>query len=248
MMPTPTRATATTTTSRRTAWLVFAALCVLALGALAWRFVPVIGPTGAAWGFCDDLTQQRYADLYGRFTPTIRNQISQATFILAEQLADQQAGKVTQCDATPLNVSLTSGSASAQVAEHRAGGIAVVETLHLIGPTWQLAALPDPAVAPFAVAQNFCAALLAHDYAAAYRLLTPAITAQLSQPNYVKLGQVADANEGPVAACAITQLALSHDDTTATATAHVQRQQAAPVTIQLAQQGGAWAITNLPTA
>lgn len=248
MMPTPARTTAMAIPSRRTAWLIFAALGVVALGALAWRFVPVIGPTGAAWGFCDDLTQQRYADLYGRFTPTLRARLSQAAFIQAEQLADQQAGKVTQCDATPLNVSLTDGSASAQVAEHRAGGIAVVETLHLTGPTWQIAAIPDPAVAPFAVAQGFCAALLAHDYAAAYRLLTPAITAQLSQANYVKLGQVADANEGPVTACAITQLSLSQDDASATASAHVQRQQAVTVAIQLAQQDSAWAITNLPTA
>jgi hypothetical protein len=248
MMQTPARTRAKTTISRRAAWLIFAALCVVALGALAWRFVPVIGPTSTAWGFCDDLTHQRYAALYARFTPTIRAQLSQATFTLAEQLADQQAGKVTQCDASPLNVSLTGGAATAQVAEHRAGGIAVVETLHLAGPHWQIATIPDPAVAPFAVAQGFCAALLAHDYAAAYRLLTPAITAQLSQANYVKLGQVADANEGPVTACAISQLALSKDNASATASARVQRQQAAMVTIQLAQQNSAWAITNLPTA
>lgn len=235
-------------TSRRVVWIAVGVLCLVALGALAWRFVPIIGPTGAAWGFCDDLTRQRYADLYGRLAPALHAQVSEQAFIGAEQLADAQAGKVTQCNASPLNVAMQGAGATADIAEHRAGGVSVVEHLRLSGPNWQIAVLPDPAVAPYATAFSFCAALLAHDYAAAYHLLTPNITGQLTQAKYVKLGGIADQQDGPVTACTISQLSLSTDGTNASAIAQVTRQRQSPVPIQLGAQNDTWYITNLPSA
>jgi hypothetical protein len=235
-------------TPRRVVWIAVGVLCLVALGALAWRFVPVIGPTGVAWGFCDDLTHQRYADVYGRLASSLHAQVSEQAFTGAEQLADAQAGTVTQCDASPLNVAVQGAGATAEIAEHRASGVSVVEHLHLSGPNWQIAALPDPAVAPYATAFSFCTDLLAHDYASAYHLLTPNITGQLTQANYVKLGGIADQQDGPVTGCTISQLSLSADDTTASAVAQVMRQRQSPVPIQLGAQGNMWYITNLPSA
>jgi len=126
-MSTPRAAAASgSTTPRRVVWSAVGALCLVALGALAWRFVPVIGPTGAAWGFCDDLTHQRYAELYGRLAPALHAQVSGQAFMGAENLADAQAGKVTQCDASPLNVAVQGAGATAEIAEHRADGLARV--------------------------------------------------------------------------------------------------------------------------
>jgi hypothetical protein len=235
-------------TSRRVVWIAVGVLCLMALGALAWRFVPIIGPTGAAWSFCDDLTHQRYADIYGRLAAALHAQVSEQAFVDAEQLADAQAGKVTQCDASPLNVAMQGAGATAEIAEHRAEGVSVVAHLHLSGPSWQIAALPDPAVAPYATAFSFCTALLARNYAAAYRLLTPNITGQLPQANYVKLGGIADQQEGPVTVCTISQLTLSADDASASAIAQVTRQRPSPVPILLGVQNGTWYITNLPSA
>jgi hypothetical protein len=249
-MTVPQVAAPPTTNSRRTAWLIFGAVCLVALGGLAWRFVPTIGPYQTAAGYCDDLTHQRYTAIYQRLGGNAQASVSQAIFTGAEQLADQQAGKVTQCSASPLNVSAQANDTQAQVTEQRQSGITIVATLHMVGSS--IATLPDPAIMPFAVAQRFCDALTTQDYASAYHLLSGTITGQLAQDRYVKLQQFADQTQGNVTTCTITQLDLAKDDTGATATAQVQRQHGAAggttTPIQLASSALGWQITNLPSA
>jgi hypothetical protein len=239
---------------RRIAWLAFAGVALLALVALAIRFVPVLGPTGTAWGYCDDLTHARYADLYtAHFSANLQRQISQADFIAAETLADHQAGVVATCDASPLNVTLAGNSAQVHVTEQRVHYDAVVTTLQLGGSDWRIIAFPDPAIAPFGTAQRFCDALATGDYATAYSLFAPSITEQLTQDRYVSLEGFADQTNGKVTACAISQLTLDLHSQTASAHAQVTRQNGpvggADVAITLAQNAdGGWAITTLPTA
>lgn len=237
--------------SRRVAWLIFGGVVLLALAAGAWHFIPILGPMNAAQGYCDDLTHQRYADMYQqRLTAALRAQVSAQAFIGAEQLADEQAGVVTQCSPSPLAVTLNGGSAVAHVTAVRHGGLTIATDLHLNGASWQIAALPDPAIAPYGVVQQFCDALTAQHYDQAYQLLAPAITTSLTQTRYIALQQYADQTSGPVTTCAITQLAL--DATSATATAQVRRQHGpasgAGVQVQLGEAGGVWLIGNLPTA
>lgn len=238
------------THARRVAWLVFGGICLIALGLAAWHFIPAIGPYQTAAGYCDDLTHQRYAAIYQRLSSNVQAAVSQANFVGAEQLADQQASKVTQCSASLLTISMQGNGTQAQVTEQRRSGITIVATLHLAGS--RIAVLPDPAIMPFAVAQSFCNDLTAQDYAGAYHLLSDTITAQLAQDRYVKLQQYADQTQGPVTSCVITRLDLAKDDTSATVTAQVQRQHGASggsaVQMQLAKTGTDWQITNLPSA
>jgi hypothetical protein len=244
----------TSRSRRRIAWLAFVGVGLLTVVALAIRFVPVLGPTGTAWGYCDDLTHARYADLYqAHFSTDLRAQISQAHFVAAEQLADHQAGPVANCDASPLNIVLVHSGAQAKVTEQRVHFAAVVTTLQLGGGDWRITAFPDPAIVPFGTAQRFCDALAAGDYATAYGILAPAITAQLTQDRYVGLEHFADQTNGKVTACAITQLTLDLPNHAATVHAQVMRQNGPPggadVAITLAQgDAGAWTISTLPTA
>ncbi|MBA3825361.1 MAG: hypothetical protein H0X24_15865 [Ktedonobacterales bacterium] len=239
---------------RRIAWLAFAGVTLIAIVVLALRFVPVLGPTGTAWGYCDDLTHARYIDLYtSHFSTTLRAQISAAHFAAAEQLADHQAGIVATCDASPLNVVLAGNGAQVKVTEQRVHYDAVVTTLQLGGADWRITAFPDPAVAPFGIAQSFCDALATADYATAYGFFAPSITAQLTQARYVGVEGFADQTDGKVTACAITQLTLDLPNHTAATRAQVTRQNGpaggADVAITLAQGAtGAWQITTLPTA
>ena len=238
---------------RRIAWLVFGGLCLVAVVGVAVRFVPVLGPTGTSWGYCDDLTHARYADLYQQhFAAALRSQITQSDFIAAEQLADHQAGPVATCDASPLNISLSGNTAQAKVTEQRLRYAAVVTTLQLGGSDWRITAFPDPAIQPFGVAQRFCDALAQQDYATAYGLFAPNITGQLTQDRYAGVEGYADQTNGKITSCAITQLTVDLPNHAAAAHAQVQREHGptggADVQITLAQQSGAWFITTLPTA
>ena len=245
------RAATKPTPPRQTAWVIFAAVVVVALGLAAWHFVPLLSPLGAAQGYCSDLTQQHYQQMYQqRLSATLRVQVSEQAFTGAEQLADQQAGRVMQCDTSLFATALDGNTAVAHVTERRASGITVATDLHLSGQNWQIVALPDPAIMPFAVAQQFCDALSGQLYDQAYHLLATAITASLTQDRYTALQQFADQTNGTVTTCTISQLALTTN--TATATVQVQRQHGPTggmrVQIQLSPQAGTWLITNLPTA
>ena len=249
--PHPQRAASKPTRPRQTAWVIFGSVIVVVLALAAWRFGPILSPLGAAQGYCRDLTQQHYPALYqNRLSAALRTQVSAEAFTAAEQLADQQAGKVTQCDTSLLATTVDGSTAVAHVTERRAGGITVGTDLHLSSPNWQIVALPDPAVAPFVVAWQFCTALGGQHYDQAYQLLAPAITTSLTQTRYTALQQFADQTNGTITTCTISQLTLTA--TSATATVQVQRQHGptggTQVQIQLGPQAGAWLITNLPTA
>jgi hypothetical protein len=250
-MTQPQRAAAIPTNRRLIAWLIFGGIILLIVGTIAWRLVPTLGPMGTARGFCDDLTHQRYAALYEqRLAATTRALVSEEAFIGAEQLADTQAGTVAQCDVSPLSITVTGSTAEAHVTEHRRGGITVAADLRLSGAHWLITTLPDPAIAPFAVAQQFCVAVLTQQYTNAYALLSSSITVSLTQERYVALEQYADTTNGMVTGCAIQQLALTAN--AASATLQVQRQHGNPagamVQMQLAAHNGAWQIANLPSA
>lgn len=237
---------------RRTGVIISVVLLALIAAGLMWRVIPALGPWQAARAYCDDLTHQRYAAIYQqRIGAALHTTIAQDEFVASQTLADQQAGSVRSCDVAPLTVTSTGTTALAQVTEQRVGGLAVRATLHLAGPDWRLAAWPDPALAPFAVAYRFCRALRQQDYPVAYHLFTTTITGQLNQADFTTFAQLADASSGPVDACAITHLTLDHGAATASAQMHRQHGADNGETdlIQLAQQADqSWQITNLPHA
>jgi hypothetical protein len=242
----------TPTGRRRIAWIVFSAIVLLGAGGVAWRVVPTLAPLQTANGFCDDARHQRYDHIYNQWlSPAARATVSDAAFDGAEALADRQAGNVTGCDVSPFTITVSGQTAQATVTEHRAGGVTVVQTLHLSGADWLIAAVPDPAVFPYATALAYCDALTGQNYAAAFQLLASGITAQLSQQRFVALANGADQAGGSVTTCMITQLQLSGNGAIAQATLQTRRSQAtatsAPVLALARQSDGAWKITTLPS-
>lgn len=235
---------------RRATGVVLVALFLAAGGGLAWRLVPAIGPYQAAQAVCAALLRGDYDAVYRQLGPAPQAQISAATFAAAERLADQQAGRVTQCDASLFGISWQGTTAVAQVTERRAGGATVALSLRLAGTPLRLVALPDAAALPYAVAAAWCAALTAQDYPAAYALLAPALTTALPEARFAAFARLADQNGGPVTACAVSQLALDAAGQRATATiAQTRQSDTAPASrpLSIARQAtGIWQIATLP--
>lgn len=236
---------------RAVTWLAVVAFLVAA-GALAWRYVPAIGPANAAQAYCDALRAQRYDAIYQMFTPATQSLVDAPTFSAAERLADTQAGAVASCDAARFAVSWQGATALVPVTVRRVGAAtASTLVLRIAGDTDRLAALPDAAVPPFAVATRFCAALMGGDAAGAYALLAPTVRATLTPERFATFTSLADQNGGPLTTCAVSRMILSDTGTTASVTFSFQRQNSAPAATRplpmTADATGAWFLAAVPT-
>ncbi len=246
-------ATSAPASSRRRllTYVVIAVAGVLAL-IVGVRFVLTLGPMGAAQDFCAAAQRGDYAGIYARmFTTAAQAQSDSATFTAAERLADQQAGGVTGCDISPLRVDGGWGSAVVHLTEHRAHGVDVAVALQLSDAPWRITAIPDPAVFPLGVARAFCDDLTRQDYAAAYHLLAPSITAALTAENFTGAQQLFDQNGGAVDSCTVTALTLNSANTDAVVSVQVHRRQSGAGAIQIKitrQSGESWRISSLPSA
>ena len=244
--------TPTTAQRRRPLRIALIALIVLLAVAIGGRFALALGPMSVAQRFCDATIKGDYQQVYAQMSGTLRQHtpIAAADYVAAEQLADQQAGRVTGCDIVPWRVDVGFGSGTVHLIEHRASGTVAVE-LHTAGD--QIAVFPDNAVYSVNTALSYCVAIKAQNYPDAYRLLAPAITNALVLDRYMTAAQLFDKTGGNVSDCAIATLLLNSEQSVATLGMIIHRQgssdASSAVTLTIGRQkDGTWLIMKLPSA
>ncbi len=259
--------------SRRGLWIGLAALVVVVLllagGAVVYSSYQngeAARPVAAANAFCQALETQNYTAAYGMLSSAYTAKLSQADFTQANQLHDQLDGKVKDCSVqapSPAGFSFTHSTAadlSAKITRNKtfSGGISLIKQ----GDNWKVnaidASLQGTDVGALAVAQNFCTALAAKNYAAAYADFSPtrqqAIGSQTDYANAMKANfggngvsitgckmRLDTYSVAPADDAASITMELNVKVSTASSGSQVQ---AVPLKITFAKTGGQWKIDD----
>jgi len=235
---------------RRIPVVIGVVLLLIGGGVLAGRFALTIKPVAVVQSYCTAALKQDYASIYQQLTASVRNQASQDIFVQAEQLADDAAGKVTSCSASPLNIEAGFSDATAHVVIKRATGVTVALSLYIHGNT--ITRMPDVGVFPLLTLHQFCAALIALDYSTAYNLFAPSITGGLSQARFLQASQLADQSGGVMDTCDASHLHFNSDASIATFEVVTHRRLSGsaytPSPIQINRQNDDhWLLGNVPS-
>ena len=236
-------------------------------------------PIAAVQRYCQALASGQFAGAYALLSAQARAQVTQARFMTDAALHDQIDGTVRSCSVQgggdvgllglDLDLSRTTTTLQLRMVHQRldaapgtsasapmstTGSVALVKE----GGAWEIVTLAPTLqgtdLAPFAAADAYCAALLAHDYARAYAAFAPAYQAQLgSTADYTTaLVRLFSGDSVALTACApiATTYSVVGDDASATVQARLQFHTpggGAPVTasqkLTLVQLGGVWRLS-----
>lgn len=243
---------------RRRLWIAVACVALLlVVGAGVTLAAYVRGqlrqPERAITSFCADLTAQRYADAYALFSTGLRRQITSAQFIQATQSLDTLEGRPSACQYSHYQYSLGSNSASAALTLTR------VKQGNLAGPLrltrerdgWKVDTLDNGllgvSLGALNTAQSYCAALVAQDYATAYKSLDATLQKTMSQAAYVADGQAHAQVDGAIQSCALTALGRGATDSATSFTISMARAKLGDRsgTLTLAATQGVWRVTKV---
>lgn len=175
----------------RRRWLVVSLVIALcALGAGTGVVVSSHNQAEAAGtvarGLCADLQARQYAAVYALLVPSARQRVTQQQFVTSGSLQDEVDGTIRACAVTAqapgitLDVAPTGENFSLRVTRAKTyrGDLALVRR----GDVWQVVSLAPvqlgTEVGPLLVATEFCQALRAGDYAAAYAYTSSAFQAR----------------------------------------------------------------------
>jgi hypothetical protein len=223
-------------------------------------------PVAAANDYCQDLKAQNYTGAYAMLSSAYKAAINQTQYTQANSLHDQLDGKIKDCsvESAPaagfsLTINNTAADLSAKITRNKAfaGGISLIKE----GDTWKINAVDESLqgtdVEPLAVGQNFCTALAAKNYTAAYGDFSArrqqAIGSQTDYANAMK----ANFNSGGVSitGCKMrldTYSVAPADDTAAVtmeldvkvSTSSGSQVQAVPLKITFVKNGDQWKIDD----
>ena len=246
----------------RRLWIALALVALLALavagvGAAAYVHAQLQLPKRAVTAFCANLTAGSYAAAYSQFSAGMRRQLSATQFPQIAQTLDTIEGRMTDCRISGgYHYSLGSSAASAQIVLTRAKQGSLSGPMRLVHERdgWKVDSLDNSLLGvnlgALSVAENYCSALQAQDFAAAYKDLSAKLQGATSQSAYVAQAQAHAQVDGAVQSCALTGLTRTTSATTTNFTISLARAKlgARSGALTLTSSNGAWQVSSVDAA
>jgi hypothetical protein len=196
---------------------VIAAVLLACGGGAVFAATQYFAPAAIGGVFCGYVESQGYSLAYSQMSAGARNQLNSIQFTDAFSTLDNAEGKVTSCagatGANSYSASLFGNAATVGLVMSRAKAGTLQGSVHLKKESagWRVDAIDSSLLgvnlSAIVVADGYCAALKAQQYADAYTLLGSKLQAATKQPDFVQLAQWHDTVDGQVSACQVTAIA-----------------------------------------
>lgn len=252
----PTRQPATAPSAKgqpRGSQTAFTLLCtaalVVLLGAFAVLFVSrqLAAPVSASQAFCKDLQQQQYGPAYDLLDARLRQTYTRAQFTAANAALDTAEGRVLACTksgaATADHFIYVNSTATVPLTITRERQGTLTGSLRLLRQNgdWQIEAIDLPLLGvdlgAVDTTLDYCAALRANHFSAAYALLTSSQQKQTTVADYAATQTMHTRVDGSVSQCLV--VAVNPGNTASAASLQVSITRAV-----LGQRSGALRLTR----